>query len=241
MTLLLAHARAQLVELARLPAFLVPTLSFPALFFLFFVAPASRSQPDLYLASYLGFAVLGITFFQFGVGIAADRVSPWELYLRTLPVTPWTRFGARVVSALVFALASCAVVAITAAATTGIGLSAGRWGALLLALLAGSLPFALLGIAIGYFVSPRGALPTANLLYLGLSYTGGLWTGPRHLPHIVESFSRFLPTRQYADALWAAAFGAPALRHWAALAAYTVLFGAAAVWGYRRDEGQRFR
>ena len=35
-----------------------------------------------------GFAVIGVAFFQFGVGIAVDRASPWEAYLRTLPVGP---------------------------------------------------------------------------------------------------------------------------------------------------------
>ena len=32
------------------------------------------------------------------------------------------------------------------------------------ALVLGSIPFALLGIALGYWASPRGALPVANLL-----------------------------------------------------------------------------
>ena len=31
------------------------------------------------------------------------------------------------------------------------------------------------------------------------------------------------------------------LHHVAALALWTVIFGALAVWGYRRDEGERFR
>ena len=41
MRLVLLHARATTVELLRYPAFLVPTLLFPAVFFLFFVAPRS--------------------------------------------------------------------------------------------------------------------------------------------------------------------------------------------------------
>lgn len=240
MSLVLPHVRAQLLELARLPSFVIPTLAFPSLFFLFWIAPSSRSQPNVYLASYMGFAVLGIAFFQFGVGIASDRTSPWELYLRTLPVRPATRFTARVIVAAVFAMAAAVVVAVTAVVTTGAGLSPQRWLALAAALLAGSVPFALLGIGIGYWATPRGALPAANILYLALSYAGGLWTGPRTLPHVVQRFSEWLPTRQYADVLWNAAFGSVDLVHWAWLAAYAVVFGLIAAWGYRRDEGQRF-
>lgn len=240
MRLMLAHARVQLLELARLPSFVIPTLAFPSLFFLFWIAPSSRSQPNVYLASYMGFAVLGIAFFQFGVGIASDRMSPWELYLRTLPVRPATRFAARVVVAAAFAVAASIVVAATAVVTTGAGLSPQRWAALGGALLVGSAPFALLGIAIGYWATPRGALPAANILYLALSYTGGLWSGPRALPDVVQRFSAWLPTRQYADVLWNAAFGGLVLVHWAWLFAYAVAFGLVAAWGYRRDEGQRF-
>jgi ABC-2 type transport system permease protein len=238
--LVIAHARAQLVELLRLPSFIIPTLAFPSLFFLFWIAPASRSRPNVYLASYMGFAVLGIAFFQFGVGIASDRASPWELYLRTLPVRPTARFAARVLVAGIFAVAASAVVAATAVLTTNAGLSAGRWLALAAALLIGSAPFALLGIAIGYWATPRGALPAANILYLALSYAGGLWTGPGALPDVVRRFSDWLPTRQYADVLWSAAFGGVAAVHWLWLGVYAVTFGLVAAWGYRRDEGQRF-
>ena len=57
-----------------------------------------------------------------------------------------------------------------------------RWFALAAALVVGALPFALLGIALGYWASPRGALPIANVLYLVLAFLGALWTTPRHLP-----------------------------------------------------------
>ena len=241
MRLAAAHARAQTLELARHPSFVVPTLAFPALFFLFFVAPSSTIAPREALASYLGFAVLGVAFFQFGVGIAVDRVSPWEAYLRTLPATPLTRFAARIAVAAVFGFCSAAVVGAVAIVTVHPSLSWSRWASLGAALVLGSVPFALLGIAIGYWATPRGALPAANLLYLGLSYAGGLWTGPGRLPRSVESLSPYLPTRQYGELLWSAALGSLRLGTVGALALFASAFGLAAVWGYRRDEGSRFR
>jgi len=69
--LVLLHARASTLELLRYPAFSVPTLAFPALFFLLFVSPRTEADPTLLLASFAGFAVLAVAFFQFGVGIAS--------------------------------------------------------------------------------------------------------------------------------------------------------------------------
>lgn len=237
-----AYARADTFQLARQPSYAVPTIVFPALFFLFFVAPhGSRGDANELLALYAGFAVVGVAFFQFGVGIAAERGSPWELYLRTLPASVGARFAARLVTALGFATAAIAVLVAAAVATTPIALAPVRWLALAGALLAGSIPFGLLGIALGYWATPRGALPLANVLYLVLSFGGGLWTGPERLPHGVARISAALPTRALADVLGAAVGAA----RWRAppllvLVGYGAVAAALAARGYRRDEGRRY-
>ena len=54
MRLVWLHARLMTLELARHPAYLVPTLVFPAVFFLFFVAPgpgATRASPSIFSAA----------------------------------------------------------------------------------------------------------------------------------------------------------------------------------------------
>jgi ABC-2 type transport system permease protein len=243
MRLTLHHARAQTIELLRLPAYVVPTLAFPTMFFVFFAVPgAGNRDSDATLALFAGFAVLGVALFQFGVGIAAERASPWERYLRTLPAGPSARFGARLVSAVGFGGATAVLVTVTALALTPVSLQPSQWLLLGLTLLLGAIPFALLGVAIGYLASPRGALPIANVVYLGLSYAGGLWTTPEGLPDTVARVSPVLPTRALADALVSAVTPLPSTwQPWAILLACSVAFGSAALWGYRRDEGQRFR
>jgi len=239
--LVFVHARAMTLELLRYPAFSVPTLAFPALFFLLFVASRGDRNATLLLASFAGFAFLAVAFFQFGVGIAAERESPWERFLRTLPARAGVRLAARLLSGTLFGLASAGLVGLTAVATTDAHLPAVRWGGLVVALAFGALPFALLGIALGYWVSPRGALPVANILYLVLAFAGGLWTTPARLPSAVASVSPLLPTRQFGDVLWGAAEGRlwrP--RDWLLLLVWGVAFGLLAVWGYSRDEGRRY-
>ncbi len=242
MRLVVAHARADVLTLLRLPAFSVPTIGLPALFFLLFVAPRENADATRLFASFAGFALLGVAFFQFGVGIATERESPWERYVRVLPLRSRVRFAARALSAALFGLASAGVVAIAAVATTDAQLTTARWIALAVALGLGALPFALLGIALGYWASPRGAVPAANILYLVMSFAGGLWTTPRDLPPAIESLSPFVPTRQFGNVLWGATVGhlwRP--RDWLLLGAWSAAFAILAAWGYRRDEGERYR
>jgi ABC-2 type transport system permease protein len=241
MRLAALYVRAATVELLRYPAFSVPTVAFPTLVFAVASASLEPREAEVLMGAFVIMAVLGVTFFQFGVGISVERASPWESFVRTLPVTVRLRLAARVASALVFASLSASLVVLVALATTSTSLTAGAWFAFAAAVLLGGIPFALLGIALGYLTPPRGALPIANLLFLPLAYLGALWGGPDHLPDAVARVSPYLPTRQWGEIVWAASAG----ERWplgavAGLAAYTVAFGLVAGWGYRRDEGERY-
>lgn len=232
----------QIVELVRFPGFSAGTLAFPGVVFVLFGLPQSGRHPNLLLASYAAFAVLGVGFFQFGVSGAIERGTPWQAWLRTLPAPPLVRVGARVLSALAFTLASVAVVIVLALTTTSASLSLLEWTRLAIALLAGSIPFVVLGLTIAYWASPKSALPIANILYMLLAYAGGLWTGPGDLPRMVRSLSPYTPARQWGDLLWASVADAPwRASHWLLLAAYTAGFGALAAWGFARDELRNYR
>jgi ABC-2 type transport system permease protein len=236
-----AHARLALLAFGRYPAFAVPTLLFPTLFFVLFGLPNDHVAHRLLTASFAAYAVMTVAFFQFGVGIAGERESPWEAYQRTLPVRARTRFAGRVAAALVFATLAAGLLLAVAVATGFAHLGGREWARFLAALAAGAVPLALFGIALGYWVPARAALPVANIVYLVCAYAGGLWTGPR-LPSAAALVSPFTPTRQWAEVLWAAVSDRPwAAVHWLALAGFACAFSLLAAWGYRRDEGRRYR
>jgi ABC-2 type transport system permease protein len=238
--LAVAHARITLLVFGRHPAFAVPTLLLPTLFFTLFGLPDRRVPHQVITASFAAYSVLTVVFFQFGVGIAGERESAWESYLRTLPVRLQARFAGRVLAAVGFAAVGCGLLLAVAAATGSARMTSTEWARFLLALAAGALPLALLGIALGYWVPAKAALPVANVLYLLIAYGGGLWTGPR-LPAPAAAVSPALPTRQWANLLWPAVEGRPwRATSWLALLAFALAFGALAAWGYRRDEGRRF-
>jgi len=242
MRLAFAHARLQTVELLRFPGFSIATLGFPSLLFILFGLPNAGHEANVLLASYAAFAVLGVGFFQFGVSVALERGTAWQLFVRTLPATAGTRIAGRVLAATVFAAASAAIVALVVLGTTSAALGATQWLRLVVALLLGSIPFVLLGLVIAFWTSAKSALPVANVLYILLAYAGGLWTGPRDLPHAIRAVSPYTPTRQWGDVLWPSVTAEPwRASHWLVLAGYACAFALAAAWGYRRDEGRRYR
>jgi ABC-2 type transport system permease protein len=241
--LLRAHARVQFLDLLRWPGYVVPTVLFPAMFYALFALPFARTRADiadLTTLAFMAFAIVGVTLYQFGVGIAQERGRPWERYNRTLPVSAGVRFAARIVTAVLFGFLTAAVVAVVARAFTPIDLTAAQWLRVAIYALAGGVPFVLIGITIGYWTSARAAVPIATALNLLLAYGGGLWMPPDELPRVVAAISPYLPTRQFAELLWSVTTGADAMRALAGLAAYAVLFAVAAAIGYRRDERTRY-
>lgn len=243
MRLVLLYARIQTLALLRFPTFAIPTVSFPVLLFVLFVVPrAERSDANVLMASYTAFGFLAVAFFEFGVGTADERTKPWDRYLRTLPARIRVRFAGRLVTALLFAAVPAVLVIALALALTPVSLTAAQWGALAAVLLLGSVPFGLLGIAIGYLVSPQGALPVANVLFFALAFLGGLFTGPGGIPGALEPLAVILPTGQWA-ALLEAAVADRVVEPWAwlGLVGWTAALGALAVAAYVRDEGLRYR
>lgn len=243
MRLIAAHFQITFLTHLRAPGYWAPTLLFPTMLYLFFAARLDDPfAATLALASWSVYAVLGVAFYQFGVGIAQDRSSPWETYLRVLPAGPLPRFAAQTLVAIVFAGAAVLVLWSTALWLAPIDFGPIASLHFAAALAVGAVPFGFFGIALGYLTSPKAAVPIANLIYLPLAFAGGLWVPPRHLPAAVADVSPLLPTRHYAEVVWAAVRRVDApLASWLWLLGFTIFFAGLAVWAYRRDEGRRYR
>jgi ABC-2 type transport system permease protein len=241
--LLRVHAAGMSRELLRIPAFAIPTIVFPAMFYTIFGLPYAHQSAvvaNAVMCAFVAFALIGVSLFQFGVGISAERGRPWERYIRTLPVSVDTRMAARILVAIVFGLAAAGLVALDAKLFSPVSFDAQQWALLFCYAIVGAVPFVLIGIAIAYWVAPRAALPITNIIYLLCSFAGGLWIPPQALPKIAAVISPWLPTRQYANLLWSIASGEGRTNALIALATYAVVFSVIATIGYRRDERARY-
>jgi ABC-2 type transport system permease protein len=197
--------------------------------------------PTYATASMITFAVMSTNLFQYGIGVSEDRAQPWDPFVRTLPAGAAPRFAGRILAGLLMMGVALAPVVLIAALFTEASLSPSQMLLSVLVTAAISLPFILMGLAIGYSLPQKAAIVVAQVLFLPLAFGGGLMTPPGGAPGFVEEIAPYLPTGGAARLMWAA-FGDFGFELWptVALAGWTLLFGGLALWAYRRDEGRRF-
>jgi ABC-2 type transport system permease protein len=125
--------------------------------------------------------------------IATERGLGWNRTLRLTPLPPAQYVGAKVVQALLLAVPPLAIVYLLGATVDHVRLSATHWVLLALASWAGTLPFAALGLVIGYVAKPDSVQQISGLLYLLLSLAGGLWIPVEAMPSAMRAVSEWTP------------------------------------------------
>ncbi|HEV6954624.1 MAG TPA: ABC transporter permease [Promicromonospora sp.] len=245
--LALLHLRYQFLETVRVPVAVLGNLLFPSLSMFFFVVPQRAVAEDPVVATVavagLGlFAVCSASLFTYGLGVAEDRQLPFYPFLRSLPTGPGPQMVARVLNGGIFSLFGLVPLVLigwlfTDATVTPVQLVAGVG-----TILAVSVPFVLLGMAIGHALSAKAALPVVQVILFPLAFAGGLFLPPQMFPGWLDAISQATPTRAGRDLLVQATTGLEASAvALPVLAGWTVLFAVLAVLAYRRDEGRRFR
>jgi ABC-2 type transport system permease protein len=237
----LPYIRLELRRLARTPGLLIFTVLMPLLSYLLFTNISTVTGQDKGVAatytmvSMAGYGAIG-ALLNYAAGLVIDRSIGWLRQLRLTPLPPVTVVLGKGLAGMAAALLPVVVLCGAAVLINGVRLDAGQWLAILPLLWAGALPFALLGLALGYLASSQTAQPLNLLVYLGLSIAGGLWLPLDVMPGWVAAFGRLLPTHAYADMSWRVAFGgAPSLTDVVTLAVWLVAFAALAVLGFRRS------
>src|SRR5215467_3210154 len=98
----LLEAKYEFLRVLRTPAFAVPTLLFPPLFYLLFgllLTRGSGGASHYLFATYSVFGVMAPSLFGFGFGVAIERERGWLALKRVAPMPP----GAYLVAKLVMA------------------------------------------------------------------------------------------------------------------------------------------
>lgn len=252
-TSLAVETRFEIVRLARQPAYVLPLFAFPlAFYYLFGVAMAHTGNAahgdnaTYFLASYGAFGVIGAALFGFGVTLALERGEGWLVLRRASPMRVSSYLGAKMISALCFSAAIGSALILMGVTAGGVHVSAFTLLRLLAVLVAGAIPFCALGFAIGMTAPSNGASAIVNLLYLPLSFMGGLWIPAAFLPGAFKTIAPWTPTYHFGRL----ALGALGITNGmqgaspayatdvAALAAWTCAFLALAAFGWRRDESR---
>lgn len=241
--LLSCHTYYLFLELIRQPMYVISTLVFPAMFFWFFGVPNAQNKDAaaLLVGSFSCFAALGVVLFQFAIGIAQDKTSPWAHYLRVLPLPISLTLLPRLLNGIFVSTLAVLGVVMVGLTCTPLSWQELPWGPFALSMATGSLPFALMGMTLGYAANPTSIVPLANLIYLPLSFAGGLWLPPTSLPKAVQAISEFLPSRYFGEVVWASLLKKPLpYRETLGLCLYAAIFLVTAIWFFKRNQEQEF-
>lgn len=167
--------------------------------------------------------------------IAAERQAGWLRQLRLTPLSSSSVITSKVVAAVVTALPAMILVCLTAVVAHGVSLPARTWVEMVPLLCAGTLPLALLGIAIGYLIGSDAAYGVVMILYFAFGAMGGLWMPLSLLPEAMQRIGRTLPSHGIASLGWSLAAGqGPQASSLAVLGAWTAGCGLLAFLTYRR-------
>lgn len=190
-----------LLSLWRTPAFFLPAILFPVVFYIFFgvVFNFSAAQSEYMLVSYACFGMMGPAMFNFATAVASDRVHGWLTLKRISPMPFSAYLVAKLFSSTVFAAIIALLLFIVAATLADVVLFKWQWGSLFVMLLLGSLPFALIGLILGLYLSDKAAPAVVNLIYLPMAFLSGLWIPIQFLPERVAQFAYALPAFHYAQ------------------------------------------
>ncbi|MBP6750260.1 MAG: ABC transporter permease [Xanthomonadaceae bacterium] len=198
----LLEARYEFLRLLRTPSFAIPSLLFPALFYLLFGVLLNKSNGDAaryLLATYGVFGVMGAGMFAFGVTVALERDQGFLIYKRALPMPPGAYLLAKMAMALLFA-GMISILLMTIAATLGgVSLRPTQWALLFVVNLAGVMPFAALGLFIGSSIGGQGAPAVVNILYLPMAFLSGLWLPLKMLPDWIGAMAPVWPSYHHSQ------------------------------------------
>lgn len=230
---------AELKKAARLPQFTVPTIVTPAAFYALFAIGMGSGKPDAAaysLATFGVFSAIGPALFGFGTGVAVERETGQLELKRVSPMPAGAHLAGKLVASLAFTAAALLLI-YPLSLIAGARLGWGQWAMLAAVHLGSVIPFALLGLGLGYRLGSKGAVAAANALFLGFAVIGGLWMPIAVLPEVLQSLAWGTPSFHLGElALRAAGTprATPALAHLAVLGALALAFGVFAWTGWRR-------
>jgi len=239
--------RCEFLSRLRMPRYSVPVLSFPLMFYLFFGVILQNGKlggisPAVYvLCTMASMGVMFAPLMGLGGSISTERGLGWMEVKRASPMPPIGWFLAKFCGGMAFSAIIVAALFVMGATLGGVRMPAAQWAALGGALIAGSVPFCVLGFVLGYLVTASAAPSVINLVAMPMAFCSGLWVPVPFLPHVIQKIAGFLPAYHVAELTQTLAGGTghgSIASHAQALTGLTVIFVAAACLVWRRDEGR---
>jgi ABC-2 type transport system permease protein len=242
----LAYLRLEVRRTLRNRRYLMFTIVFPVMLYVLYTAILPQAGttstidgltwPVYFLVSMASYGAIGAAMSQ-AAPIAIERRGGWVRQLRVTPLPGVAYVAAKVTSSVVLTVPALGLVAAAGLLVNHVHIGGGTLVATVLALALGSIPFATLGLLIGYLLDADSAQGGMVLSYFTLAILGGLFAPLSAFPDWLATIGDVLPSSHLASLGRAVAAGhAPDVTDVAVLAAWAVGLGAVAALRYRRDE-----
>lgn len=216
----------------NIPAFFF-TLIFPPLIFILSIhvwGEDSFAQRMAYL-TFANYSVQTVCFMLLGMGVSMEKNSNWSHYVRTLPSPLRVMISGRILHTIALAFINLTILTLIALFLFHIPLSFLQIIKIFSICAFGAIPFALMGMTIGYLAnqdSARSIFTILNLLFLfgsfGFSSTGIFY----HIQEFILSYQWVTLQKSVFDS------SLSTLMPIFSLLGYTMIFMIAAVWSMRK-------
>ena len=244
---LLAFGRFEVGRLLRSWKFLAITIGFPVIFYMLFLGDHTAGKVvdgtvpwRIYLMiSMCSFGALVAALNAAGTRLSMERASGWARQLRITPIPAWSYVGTKIVASMLVVLPVIILVEAVGAGFGDVRLAATTWLELTILLWATSVPFAVLGVFIGFLVTTEAAFPVVTGLMFVLGYFGGLFTPVDQMPGALQFVAHLIPSYHQVSLAIASLDGHTlALTDWLVLAGCVAVLGLAIVWKHRVEEAR---
>ena len=229
--------RFEIQQLIRTPVFLIMILALVAFIPLLKKLGIQGDGAMESMVSICGLALFTIVIERLGKRVAVERSEKWLKMLKVTCLPSYVHIAAKVATSLSICTVSILLAFILGHWQLGINGSFGMWANLFLVLIAGIIPFAILGLTLGYLLNPKSADSIIGLSLIVIPIVCGTFSLP--IPNYLQDAITLSPFYHYKEAiLWAAGldYDKQILLHLTWLIWATVVFSAIALWSYQREQ-----
>ena len=233
----IGQLRFEIQQLIRTPVFLVMTLALVAFLPLLKKLGIQGDGAIESMVSICGLTLFTVVIDRLGKRVAVERSEKWLKMLKVTALPSYVHIAAKVATALSICTVSVLLAFVLGHWQLDINVSLGIWVNLFLVLIAGVIPFAILGLTLGYLLNPKSADSILGLSLIVIPLACGTFALP--MPNYLQDAITLLPFYHYKEViLWAAGldYDQQILLHLTWLIWATVTFSAVALWSYQREQ-----
>ena len=233
----IGQLKFEIQQLIRTPVFLFMTLALVAFLPLLKQLGIQGDAAIESMVSICGLTLFTVVIDRLGKRVAVERSEKWLKLLKVTCLPSYIHIAAKITTALLICTMSVLLAFILGYWQLGINANLVFWANLFLVLIGGVIPFAILGLTLGYLLNPKSADSILGLSLIIIPVACGAFAFP--MPSYIQDAITLLPFYHYKESiLWAAGldYDKQIFLHLLWLVWATVVFSAIALWSYRREQ-----